>query len=386
MRIKNVGVRFITPVMKGAINCAPTILMICCLCASAAETESERDEARKQVEDRNVNQVMAYFLGSPQDGKNLNTSVAIDLYNQAVEFYNKKEYDLASQMLQDSLRYDDKNPFAHELLGDIAYFQQKMTGALKHYQDAYRLKARADLKEKITKVQNEKKVESGLKTYGGEHFIIKYKGEERGLEGFELRELLRNAYRDVGQHFGYFFKHKVVVLLYDEEEYRQLAGVPHWSSGVFDGKIRLPAYQKGFTKKEIEKIMRHELTHAFVVDLSQGKCPTWLNEGLAEFEEAKVQVPDDTVFRAAVRSNTLFPLDKLFSESKLLQMTDPLEVSLFYQQSYQVVKYLVERYGMYNAKRMLLLYAEGKDTLTIMQRLYGLSPLGFEKRWRETLS
>lgn len=345
--------------------------------------ESEREQAIKDLENRSRTEMMSFFLGKPKGADNLNVSLGIDLYNQAVEFFRKREYDLAKQALEDAISKDPKNPFAYELLGDIFYLEQKLDDASKNYEAAYRIKARQDLKEKILKIQKEKKIETGLATDHEEHFIIKYKGEEQGIEGFALRELLRSTYRSVGQDLGYFFRQKVVVLLYDESEFRQLQDVPHWSSGMYDGKIRLPAYQQGFTQKEIEKVMRHELTHAFLAEISRGLCPAWLNEGLAEYEESKVERPDPKVFDAAVRTNTLFPISEFISKDRIVEIRDPLEAQLFYSEAYELVKYLVERHGMFKAKKMLELFGEGKDSFEAIQEVYKMSPLELERRWKE---
>ncbi len=352
----------------------------------SVEKSDEKEAARKNVEDRTRTNVMNYFLGNPTDSSGVKGPAAIELYNDAVEFYQKKEFDLAKLALQDSLNYDSSNPFAHELLGDIHYFEQDLQGAEKNYEAAYKLNPRKDVKEKLLKLQKESLVEAGLATYQEEHFIIKYAGEDKGIEGFELRELLRNNYREVGQDLGYFFKHKVVVILYDEKKFRELSGAPHWSSGLYDGKIRLPAYRAGFSETEIKKVMRHELTHTFVGELSRGLCPIWLNEGLAEWEEAKVEAPDLKVFRAAVKINTLFSLSTLFSKSKLAETKDPLEVQLFYEQSYQLVRYLIDRYGIFYIKRMLELFAQGKDSLEVIETVFKISPLELEKQWKQSLT
>lgn len=359
------------------------------LCQGAVPSDRKVEEqaaAREDIESRGRREILSFFLGEPRDTSQLKTPIAIDLYNQAVEFYEKKEYELARETLRDALHYDPKNHLALELLGDISYYEQKLDEAEKQYDAALRLKPRMDLREKFDKVQKEKRVESGLATYREEHFLIKYGGEDKGLEGYELQESLRSAYREVGQDIGYFFRHKVVVLLYDEKEFRELSGVPHWSGGVYDGKIRLPAYRAGFTQKEIAKLMRHELTHAFVGEISRGNCPAWLNEGLAEWEEAKVEAPDLKVFRAAIKTNALFPLDRLMAQQRVLEMKDPLEVQLFYEQSHQLVSYLVERYGMFRIKKMLELFGQGKDSYEATQEILKISPLELERRWKETLS
>ncbi len=348
------------------------------------EAETELEQAKRAYEKRSRAEALGYLAGTSKDPKALNTPIAIDLFNQAVEFFGKKEYELARQTLHDSLLYDPKNPFAYELLGDIAYLEQNLDGALKEYEASFRIRPRADLREKMLKAEKEKKVESGFKSFEGENFVINYRGEEHGVEGDELKELLKIAYQQIGEELGYFFKHKVVVLLYDENEFRDLSGVPHWSAGIYDGKIRLPAHPAGFQPAEIEKIIRHELTHTFVSEISQGRCPVWLNEGLAEYEEAKVAPNDLRVFKAAVRTNTLFPLEILFSQEKVLDFRDPLEVALFYDQSYHLVNHLVERYGMFKVKQMLEGFGKGKDSPEVIEEVLQISPALVEKQWKET--
>jgi tetratricopeptide (TPR) repeat protein len=348
------------------------------------EVPSDREKAKKELEKQARTEVLSYFVGDPKNAAGIKTPVAIEFHNQAVEFYEKKEYELARQAAQDSLAYNPRNPFAFELLGDIAYVEQKLDEALGHYEAAFRIRAGEDLKNKILKVRKERQVESGLETFEGEKFVIKYKGEERGLEGYELREILRAAYRAIGQEFGYFFRHTVVVLLYDTEEFHELSGVPHWSEGIYDGKIRLPAYQKGFTQRDIEKIIRHELTHTFIAEMSQNRCPLWLTEGLAEYQEAKVEPKDLRVFEAAVRTNTLYPLEILFSKGQATAMKDPLEVVLFYDQSYHWVKHLVERYGMFRVKQIVEAFAKGKDSFEAIEEVLGIPLAQVEKQWKES--
>jgi STE24 endopeptidase len=348
------------------------------------EKLSEKEKAREAFERRSRAEAMSYLMGRSKDPLALQAPLAIELFNEAVRLYEKKEYELARQALEDSLRHDPRNPFAFELLGDIAYLEQDLEEALHQYEAAFQIRPQQELKGKIVKTRKERGMEEEFESFEGEHFVIKYRGEESGIEGSALRELLGEAYREIGRELGYFFKHKVVVLLYDEEEFRGLSGVPHWSSGIYDGKIRLPAYQKGLSEREIEQRVRHELTHTFVAEISRGRCPVWLNEGLAEYQEARVEPPDLRVFQAAVRTNTLFPLEALLTQERALDFKDPLEVALFYVESYHFVNYLIEKYGMFSVRQLLERFAEGKDSFEAIEEVLKISPLEVEKRWKET--
>jgi hypothetical protein len=75
----------------------------------------------------------------------------------------------------------------------------------------------------------------------------------------------------------------------------------------------------------------------------------------------------------------------LLAKETVSNIKDPLEVTLFYQQSYHLVNYLVQRYRMFQIKKMLELYAQGKDSFEVTQGILKISPLELERRWKETL-
>jgi hypothetical protein len=121
------------------------------------------------------------------------------------------------------------------------------------------------------------------------------------------------------------------------------------------------------------------------MEISRGKCPAWLNEGLAKYEEHKVEPKDLGVFRAAVKANALFPVASLFDQAKLLEVKDPLEAELFYEQSYSLVDYLIKRYGFFQIKKLLAAFSKGKDSFEALQDELKISPLELEEQWKQHL-
>jgi len=83
----------------------------------------------------------------------------------------------------------------------------------------------------------------------------------------------------------------IQVILFSREQYYEAANAPSWSGGVFDnvdGRIRVPI--GGLEPKltpELDGVLLHELTHAFVADITHGTAPRDLHEGLAQFNEGK---------------------------------------------------------------------------------------------------
>ena len=74
-------------------------------------------------------------------------------------------------------------------------------------------------------------------------------------------------------------------MLYPDETFREVTGSPHWSGGIYDGRIKLPIGGLARGSERLARTVRHEYAHAAIVTLSKGKAPVWLNEGLAQVAE-----------------------------------------------------------------------------------------------------
>ena len=127
------------------------------------------------------------------------------------------------------------------------------------------------------------------------------------------------------------------------------------------------------------------MTHAFVASLSGGRAPAWIHEGLAQYEQNKVQPLNMLVFNAAVKTKALMPMSRLLSEKLQIEKMDPLEVALFYQETFSLVSYMVERFQMYRMKEILLKFKEGKPAEQAIEEVLGISTTQLENEWLATL-
>ncbi|MDA9101303.1 peptidase MA family metallohydrolase [Omnitrophica bacterium] len=350
------------------------------LICAAETTESDSLERREKV------QLKSFFLKSVGSAQMPTTPMSVELYNQAVDYFQANEYALARQALEKSLDLDDANAFSYELMGDLDNNQQDLDSAREHYQIAYNLNPVDRIRKKLEKLGKEKAVDKKLSTYAEEHFIIKYqKDENRPVEGFELRELLRTTYRNLSKDFAYYFKHKVVVLLYDEADFKQVTEAPHWVTGLYDGKVRMPINKKGFSDQDLKSLTAHEVSHAFVAAMSSGKAPAWINEGLAVYEQNKIKSRGMRLFNKYARQGKLFSLDELTAGSGPMSLKDQDRINLFYSQSFHLVRYLIHRYKMFRVKEMLQAYGNGKNSEEVIREVLKLSMARLEREWLETV-
>ena len=361
-----------------------TVLVLgCAMTAMAAG--NDREHSASSVEQRQKTELKKYYYGNGKTGDAPKTPMAIEFYNQAVQFYEKGEYELAREALDESLQLEARNPLAWELLGEIENLGQNFDKAGECYRKSYLMSPSPRVKAKLEKLTKEQAVEGRLDTYDEEHFIIKYRRDDPKYEGYTLQGILRDSYRAVSQDLGFYINNKIVVLFYGGDEFRSITNQPHFVGGLYDGKIRLPAYQKGINDLTLRVAVRHEMTHAFVSYLSSLRAPAWIQEGLAEYEGSKVRPVDLAMLRIAAKANKLIPVDRFLIQDINTQK-NPEELMIFYQQAFNFTAFLVERFGMYRIKEILQEFRKGSDSFAAIEQVLSVSPKRLESEWLETLT
>lgn len=319
---------------------------------------------------------------NPQLGRNLATLYLNAAHKQHQQFQARE----AVALIQKALSLQPEFPEAYALLGEVEYARQDLKAAKAAWQQALKLDpSRADVTQRMQRLEQELPVEGGFDKIAQAYFDLRFQEDQLARStGFDLRDLLLRARREVGSDFAYWPKYKLVVLIYSADNFRKLRKeTPEWVGGLFDGKIRVPLPGGQLDAATVQQILYHEYTHALVHDLTQGRCPTWFNEGLAEYEGFRNGTPRFDQVAAAMAQNRLVPwsqLDDLFSAGM------PVErVALGYQQSHSIVRYLVERYGFWRIRRILKAVATGTPWQDAAAKEFSLKPARLEENWRQWL-
>lgn len=304
----------------------------------------------------------------------------------AQDAYQKHQLLRAKEAIREALSANPNAAEAYALLGELEYNSQRLKEAKAAWQKALTLKPDfAQVKQRLDQVSQELPVESEFERVSQVYFDIRFPETVERSTGFDLQDRLLEARRNVGADFGYWPNRKLVVLVYSAEQFRKLRqNAPEWAGGQYDGKIRVPLPNMELDPETVMRILTHEYTHAVIYDLTSGRCPAWLNEGLAEYEAWKDATPAWLFLRRAASQGRLLPWPQLFSAGFSGGMSTE-EASLAYEQAHSIVRYLVDRYGFWRVKRLLQALKKGTPSDEALAAEFHLKLNRLEENWLEWL-
>jgi tetratricopeptide (TPR) repeat protein len=211
---------------------------------------------------------------------------------------------------------------------------------------------REDLRRRLDQMRNLAKSEEGMWTDETEHFQLSYDGARSELLGGAsvLTNALESAYQQFGELFGSYpveaGRPKVRVVLYRRDGFHEATGMGHWAGGLYDGTVRVPVDDLKREKSALTRVLRHELTHAFVHAGGGAGVPGWLNEGLAQRLEFDSMAHAQTTLenaRRGLHGVELIPLSAL--SGALGDLKDEAKIAQAYRQALAFVGWIETQYG-----------------------------------------
>ena len=105
-------------------------------------------------------------------------------------------------------------------------------------------------------------------------------------------------------------------------------------------------------------MLKHELAHSFINQISNGRCPQWLHEGIAQAMEPK-PLASGRRLAELFHAEHEIPFNAL--EGSFMRFS-PAEATLAYDESLAAVQFIDDTYGTGELQRILQRLAEGSST------------------------
>jgi hypothetical protein len=173
--------------------------------------------------------------------------------------------------------------------------------------------------------------------------------------------------RRVATALAIYPEDQITVVLYTQEQFRDITRSPQWAAASYDGRIRIPVRGTAADSGELERVLVHEFTHALIQSVAPRRIPTWLHEGLAVAFE-----PDGEAWAAAQLTGVAerLPLARLAGSFAPLSAS---EARLAYARSAGLVRAMLDRDGATSIGALLQDVARGHPLQVAFERQYLMS-------------
>ncbi len=131
--------------------------------------------------------------------------------------------------------------------------------------------------------------------------------------------------------------------------------------------------------------MWHELSHVYVLSMTNHRVPRWFTEGLAVYEETAASGSPDWGDRLdppsilAIKDKKLLPIADL--DRGFIHPTYPEQVIVSYFQGGQVITFIAEKWGYDKVLAMIHAFADKKDTVEAVEQELHLKPEEFDQQF-----
>lgn len=261
---------------------------------------------------------------------------------------------------QRAVRSAPDSPDAYTMLGYAQFASDHTKEAVTSWKRSLELRPDPAVQQFLAKAQREENVESDFVQHESSHFVLHYEGKQTS-EAFraQILQALESDYDELARDLGSPPRDSIVVTLYTEQAFFDVTHAPTWSGAINDGKLRIPVSGLSSMTSELAHVLKHELAHSFITQLSGGRCPPWLHEGIAQFLEPKSLSGEGRQLAVLFKSQQNIPLNAL--EGSFINFSGA-QAYVAYAESLAAVSYINDTYGMSDIQRILQRLSQGNST------------------------
>jgi len=262
---------------------------------------------------------------------------------------------------QRAVRAAPNSPDAYTMLGYAQFSSDHTQDAIASWKRSLELRPDPNVQQFLAKAQREQNAESEFSQNESSHFVLHFEGKQTSEEfRRQILAALESDYDDLARDLGNPPRDNILVTLYTQQAFFDVTRAPNWSAALNDGKLRIPVSGLNSMTPELAHVLKHELAHSFINQLSGGRCPPWLHEGIAQFLEPKsVNGSDGHQLSLLFKTQREIPLNVL--EGSFLQFSGA-QAYLAYVESLAAVAYINDTYGMSDLQRILERLSQGNST------------------------
>jgi tetratricopeptide (TPR) repeat protein len=261
---------------------------------------------------------------------------------------------------QRAVRSAPNSADAYTMLGYAEFASDRTKDALAAWKRSLELRPDPAVRQLLAKAEREQSVESDFSQGESSHFVLHYEGRQTS-DSFRSQILaaLEADYEDLVRDLGSPPRDNILVTLYTEQDFFDVTHAPSWTGAVNDGKLRIPVNGLSSVTPELARVLKHELAHSFITQLSAGRCPPWLHEGIAQLLEPKSLDGEGHQLSLLFAAHQNIPLNVL--ERSFINFSGT-QAAVAYAESLAAVSYINDAYGLSDIQNILQRLSQGSST------------------------
>lgn len=280
--------------------------------------------------------------------------------------------------LEQAIHLDMSAAQAHELLGDLYAGKEDLERAIHHYRLALRQDPRdVTLERRLELTKAEYRAGLAFDRLHSGHFQVKFRASATDARlAHRIVDRLEGVYYQVGEVLSSYPRSVFTVIVYPDREFWEMTESPRWARGLFDGVIHLPVQAARGDSRVAHRLLRHEYTHALVDQLSAGRAPVWLSEGLALHLEGQQERHEDVLKRYDTNTGVAG-----WTFHREFIALPPRDAQAAYAHSYRATHALIQQYGLGRVRALLESLSRTSDFSQAFETVFEVPFEDFEAEW-----
>lgn len=199
-----------------------------------------------------------------------------------------------------------------------------------------------------------------------------------------ISTIVTSTHKFFSEVFGPIPAFNTTVQLMSEENFFEATGAPRWTNAMyFKGQIIIPLGANAKADMQaVYRAVRHEFTHAVIHALSAGRCPGWVDEGLAQWAEGEENQALKPALLEWLNGHPIVPFQILQGGFTKL---DPAMVPAAYAQSLYAASGIISTFGFKRLRNYMDFLRQGNQKLEAFEAAFGVSEAEFELRFGRVL-
>ena len=213
----------------------------------------------------------------------------------------------------------------------------------------------------------------------GSSLDIYYQTDNRRDLAINVANMLRENHKNFISIFGKIPQSSTTVVMIDSDLFYVKTASPNWVHALYHkGRIFIPITKDvPIDYVHLYRSLKHEYSHSVIHALSKGRCPAWIDEGLAQWFEGSSHKSNDYILADWLLTHHPIPLNRLQKGFIALKKE---RAKVGYEQSLFAVQDLIDTYGIKRFGTFFALLREGKHPKRAFFKTFGLSEKEYEQR------